>query len=72
MVSRDPPDKSEQEDWPRGWEDDRLRKLTKGLEATPEQRLEWLEDAIEMAHACGALPRTRADGWSPPDLLPSK
>ncbi|MEX0990608.1 MAG: hypothetical protein WD206_09990 [Actinomycetota bacterium] len=48
-----------------GWEADRLARLTNGLEATPAQRLAWLEEAIEFAHRAGALPRGRPDR-SPP------
>jgi hypothetical protein len=42
-----------------GWEANRRRKLVIGLEATPEQRLDWLEEMIALAHASGALPRRR-------------
>lgn len=41
------------------WEAARKRKLTLALEATPAQRLAWLEEAIRFAHAAGALPRPR-------------
>ncbi len=37
------------------WEGHRRWQLTAGLGATPAQRLDWLEDAIELACACGAL-----------------
>jgi hypothetical protein len=46
------------------WEAARQRKLTLALEATPAQRLAWLEDAIRFAHAAGALPRPK-DGLTP-------
>ena len=46
-------------DDPEDWEANRRRKLTRGLEATPAQRLAWLEEAIRFAHASGALPRRR-------------
>jgi hypothetical protein len=42
-----------------GWEANRRRKLVLGLDATPEQRLDWLEEMIALAHASGALPRRR-------------
>ncbi|MES1204771.1 MAG: hypothetical protein ABUS79_02430 [Pseudomonadota bacterium] len=47
-------------DW-RGddWESARRRKLTLGLAATPDQRLAWLEEAMALAWASGALPRPR-------------
>jgi hypothetical protein len=41
------------------WESARLRRFTLGLAATPEQRLAWLEEAITLAWASGALPRPR-------------
>lgn len=41
------------------WEDARRRALTLGLEATPAQRLAWLEEMIALAHRTGALPRPR-------------
>jgi hypothetical protein len=33
--------------------------LTMALDATPAERLAWLEEAIAIAHAAGALPRRR-------------
>jgi hypothetical protein len=41
------------------WESARKRKLTLGLDATPAERLAWLEQAIALAWATGALPRPR-------------
>jgi hypothetical protein len=41
------------------WESARRRKLTLGLDATPADRLAWLEQAIVLAWATGALPRPR-------------
>ena len=35
----------------------RRHALAFALDATPAERLEWLEEAIEMAFASGALPR---------------
>ena len=43
--------------WESGWEDSRRRQLIAGLEATPAQRLAWLESMIALAHRSGALPR---------------
>ena len=43
--------------WACGWEDARKRQLTAGFEATPAQRLAWLEDVIILAYRSGALPR---------------
>jgi hypothetical protein len=41
------------------WESARTRKFTLGLDATPADRLAWLEQAIVLAWATGALPRPR-------------
>jgi hypothetical protein len=41
------------------WESARRRALTLALAATPAQRLAWLEEAIRIAHASGALPKPR-------------
>jgi hypothetical protein len=37
----------------------RRNALVLALDATPAERLEWLEEAIAIAHASGALPRPR-------------
>jgi hypothetical protein len=50
------------EDWACDWGARERRKYTIGLDATPAQRLDWLEEMIELAHASGALPRRREDG----------
>ena len=47
--------------WDIDWDAQRRRKFTMGLAATPAQRLDWLEEMIELAHATGALPRRRPD-----------
>ena len=39
------------------WEGARRFQLDRALEATPAQRLAWLEEAIELAYRTGALPR---------------
>ena len=41
------------------WESAHRRKLTLGLDATPAERLAWLEEAITLAWATGAFPRPR-------------
>ena len=46
------------------WHSVRIRKFTLGLEASPAQRLAWLEQAILFAHSVGALPARRA-GFEP-------
>lgn len=40
-----------------GWESQEIATLEASLAATPAQRLEWLEEALEIAWASGALPR---------------
>jgi hypothetical protein len=35
----------------------RAHAVTLAVDATPAQRLAWLEEAIEIAYASGALPR---------------
>jgi hypothetical protein len=40
-----------------GWSSHRRDQLRRQLEATPAQRLAWLEDAIKLAARAGALPR---------------
>ena len=47
----------DEKDWECGWEDARRRQLTAGFDATPAQRLAWLEEMIALAHRSGALPR---------------
>jgi len=53
---------SDEKDWHCGWEDARRRQLTAGLDATPAQRLAWLEEMIALAHRSGALPREEDRG----------
>jgi hypothetical protein len=49
------------------WELSRERKLTLGLEATPAERLAWLEEAILFAYRAGALPKPRPGAGDPHD-----
>lgn len=44
-------------DWQCGWEDARKRQLTAGFEATPAQRLAWLEEMMVFAHHAQVLSR---------------
>jgi len=44
-------------DWGADWESHARRQLVRALEATPAQRLAWLEEMIALAHRTGALPR---------------
>lgn len=43
--------------WKAGWEDQETNSLEASLAATPLQRLEWLEEALELAAAAGSAPR---------------
>jgi hypothetical protein len=55
------PRKEGAQDWKAGWEDQESNRLEASLAATPAQRLAWLEEAIELAWATGALPAE--GGW---------
>jgi hypothetical protein len=46
--------------WQADWETSRRAQLESQLDATPAQRLAWLEDALRLAFAAGALPRAPA------------
>jgi hypothetical protein len=41
------------------WESTRRHKLVAGLGVSAQRRLEWLEDALRLAAATGALDRAR-------------
>jgi hypothetical protein len=49
------PPLSHDDDWAADWEGHRRWQLTAGLAATAAQRLDWLEEMIELARVCGAL-----------------
>lgn len=49
---------------PSGWEASRELAFEAGLEATPAQRLAWLESAIELAQLAGVLRRSTPDAKS--------
>jgi hypothetical protein len=42
------------------WEAHRREHIGLWMEATPAQRMAWLEEMIELAHRTGALPRPSA------------
>ncbi len=42
-------------EWDATWEGVRQQLLTTTLAATPAQRLEWLEEVLELAHRAGAV-----------------
>ena len=41
------------------WDEARREQLRRQLQTTPAQRMAWLEEAIVIAHASGALGRHR-------------
>lgn len=41
--------------WQSDWKDNERAQLRSWLEATPAQRLAWLEEAIKLAYEAGAL-----------------
>jgi len=43
------------------WEGNRRWQAERALDATPLERLRWLESALELAHAAGAVPRRRPE-----------
>ncbi len=55
------------ERWVASWDGVRQAQLEAGLAATAEQRLDWLEEAMRLAQASGALAARRA---RPPDGHP--
>jgi hypothetical protein len=44
-------------DWPVSWEESRRAQFRDFARATPAQRLHWLEQALRLALASGALAR---------------
>lgn len=48
------------------WEGNARWQLARTLAATPLQRLEWLEEALELAWAAGALERRVPAAGAPP------
>ena len=51
------PRKTSDDDWPVTWEASRSAQLADMARATPAQRLVWLERALRLAQATGALSR---------------
>lgn len=49
----------EPDDWQADWSSNRRRKFLLGLRMSPVERLRWLEEALRIAHASGALARRR-------------
>ena len=54
-------DGAHRERWVVTWEDVERAQLETMLTATPAQRLAWLEDAMRLAHASGALEAARRE-----------
>ncbi len=54
------------------WEEDRERKYLVGLEVSVDERLAWLEEMLEIAHAAGALRRVRDEWGRPLDVEPEE
>lgn len=54
-MSRDR-SKNKSESWDASWDQSSTRLLKTTLQATPAQRLAWLEEAIALAYESGALP----------------
>ena len=48
-------------EWGASWEDVERAQLEAVLTATPAQRLAWLEEALRLAHASGALAAARQE-----------
>jgi hypothetical protein len=59
-MSDDKLDDKQNDEWGVGWEAHRIHQLTLALQATPAQRLAWLEEVIALAYRAGALPKPRA------------
>lgn len=45
------------EDWKADFASVEREQLRASMALTPEERLQWLEDALKFAYAAGALPR---------------
>ncbi len=48
------------ESWDASWEGTQRQHLEATITATPEQRLAWLEEALQLAYLSGALDEPRA------------
>ena len=54
-----------QDEWRGDWETAEEQSLRAGLAATPEQRLEWLQAALEFAYAVGGRSVWSAEATPP-------
>jgi hypothetical protein len=55
-----------------GWERHRMDEIDRWLATTPAQRVEWLEDMLDLAVRIGALPRTHDRPPGSPTRQPSE
>jgi hypothetical protein len=60
-MSKDSLVESPTQSWKAGWKGNERSQLRSWLEATPAQRLAWLEEAIELAYQAGALEPKQLD-----------
>lgn len=66
MVSENEnPDEGAGDEWDGTWKGTERAQLEAALTATPAQRLVWLEEAMRLAHASGALPGQSQDQIEP-------
>ena len=56
VPETDNPAEETENEWDATWTGTERAQLEAALSATPEQRLAWLEEAMRLAHASGALP----------------
>lgn len=56
------------DEWDATWTGTVRAQLEAALSATPVQRLAWLEEAMRLAHASGALPGQSQDQVEPPKI----
>jgi len=67
VTEPDNPAKETESEWNATWAGTERTQLEAALTATPEQRLAWLEAAMRLAHACGALlPQAGGQAEPPP------
>ena len=52
--------------WPVTWEENRRAQLEAVASATADQRVAWLEEALRLAAASGALERLRGEAEDAP------
>jgi hypothetical protein len=72
-MSGEKRDRPRHDEWGASWEAHRIHQLTLALDATPAQRLAWLEEAIILAHRSGALPKRPSEhGGGSPGRAPTR